>query len=302
MSLTPEETERLSDAWDDVADQLRRKQGLGPNDSVGSRNGLRLNDTILDLIDHPKILPLVVGRHWVETSRIATARFGCQAPKPSDSDPDVLSLGWHFDYEEEFAGTTIDGRMPLIDFKVGWYISDHTEPGHATILLVPGSYKWTREQRATWESWADPKDIFELRVPAGSALLWRPTTLHAVTPNLSKSFRKASYVSYTPRWVRPSCYLEQDPELLARSSPIRRQLLGAMGDLSHPTRQGSCWRTIVATLVSVLDGWQTVPLKAWAEAQAGEGEHVWGLGYGATYTKGPKHEFTQVRVPKKIDV
>ena len=298
--LTPEETERLSDAWDDVADQLRRKQGLGPNDSVGSRNGLRLNDTILDLIDHPKILPLVVDAiGWNIQNRDST--FGCQAPKPSDSDPDVLSLGWHFDYEEEFAGTTIDGRMPLIDFKVGWYISDHTEPGHATILLVPGSYKWTREQRATWESWADPKDIFELRVPAGSALLWRPTTLHAVTPNLSKSFRKASYVSYTPRWVRPSCYLEQDPELLARSSPIRRQLLGAMGDLSHPLGKDPVGAPSSQHWFS-LDGWQTVPLKAWAEAQAGEGEHVWGLGYGATYTKGPKHEFTQIRVPKKIDV
>jgi len=34
--------------------------------------------------------------------------------------------------------------------------------------------------------------------------------------------------------MRPSGHIEQDPELIARSSPIRRQLLGVMGNLSHP--------------------------------------------------------------------
>ena len=128
----------------------------------------------------------------------------------------------------------MDGTLPLLDFKVGWYISDHTEPGHSTILVVPGSYKWSREQRATFEEWLDPADIVAVKVPAGSVMLWRPTLLHSVTPNLSETERKAIYVSYTPRWVRPSGHLEQDAELIARSSPVRRQLLGAMGDLSHP--------------------------------------------------------------------
>ena len=228
--LTPEETKRLSDAWDEVADQLRRKQGLGPNDSVGSRNGLRLNDTILELIDHPKILPLVVDAiGWNIQNRDST--FGCQAPKPSDSDPDVLSLGWHFDYEEEFAGTTIDGRMPLIDFKVGWYISDHTEPGHATILLVPGSYKWTREQRATWESWADPKDIFESFQEFPQGLLRELHTQMGATELLPRAGPRAAGSQLT------------DPPAA----------IGGDGRSQPPTRQGSCWRAIVATLVQF--GW-----------------------------------------------
>ncbi len=152
------------------------------------------------------------------------------------------------------------------------------------------------EQRATWESRVDPEEIFKLRVPAGSALLWRPTTLHSVTPNLSESYRKVLYISYTPRWVRPSGFIEQDPELIERSSPIRRQLLGAMGDgtdmlgkdpAGNPSSQ--YWFT---------DHWENVPLKAWAEERAGQGPHDWGLGYGATFTKGPGFEFTRVKVPK----
>ncbi len=248
------------------------------------------------MLDHPRILPLVVdAMGWNIQNRDST--FECKAPQPGNTDPDLLSLGWHFDYEEEFAGTTIDGRMPLLDFKVGWYVSDHTEPGHSTILMVPGSYKWDREQRDTWESWLDPEEIFELRVPAGSAMLWRPTVMHSVTPNLSGSFRKALYISYTPRWVRPSGYVEQDPELIARSSPIRRQLLGAIGDGSNlpgkdPIGNPSSQHWFTAD-------WDSVPLKAWAEERAGPGPYDWGLGLGATFTKGPDYQFTRVKVPQK---
>jgi len=296
--LDPDQLARVAAGMDEVADQLRLDRDLDPGASISVRNGVARHEAILDLIDHPRILPLVVDTMgWNIQNRDSV--FDYRAPEPGDSDPNILSLGWHFDYEEEFAGTTIDGRMPLLDFKVGWYISDHTEPDHSTILLVPGSYRWTREQRATWESWLDPEDIVELRVPAGSAMLWRPTLLHSVTPNLSQSFRKALYISYAPRWIRPSGYIDQDPGIIARSSPIRRQLLGAMGDGSdrlgndpdrHPSSQ--YWFT---------DQWDSVPLKAWAEERAGPGPYEWGLGFGTTYTKGPGFQFTQLKIPLRID-
>ncbi len=294
--LTQPELERVSAAMDEVADQLRQERGLGPNDSVSRRNGLACHEAILDLLDHPKILPLVVDAvGWNIQNRDSV--FDYKLPLPDDADPDILSLGWHFDYEEEFAGTTVDSRMPLLDFKVGWYISDHTEPGHSMILLVPGSYKWTREQRATWESWLEPEEIFELRVPAGSAMLWQPTLLHSVTPNRSKSVRKAMYISYTPRWIRPSGYYEQNAALIARSSPIRRQLLGAIGDGGHPMGKDPIHAP--SSQYWFTDDWDSVPLKAWAEEQAGPGPYDWGLGLGATYTKGPDFQFTQVKRPKR---
>ena len=36
------------------------------------------------------------------------------------------------------------------------------------------------------------------------------------------------------RWMKQRGILAPDPKLLAESSPIRRQLLGGMGDNSHP--------------------------------------------------------------------
>ena len=44
-----------------------------------------------------------------------------------------------------------------------------------------------------------------------------------MTPNLSNNVRKVFYVGYHYRWLRPTDYLQQDPELiaaqLARSPP-----------------------------------------------------------------------------------
>ena len=295
--LTEAETALVSAAMDEVAEQTRKARGLGANDSVSLRNAVACHEAILDLLDHPRILPLVVDAvGWNIQNRDSVLVY--QAPQPGDTDPDILSLGWHFDYEEEFAGITVDGRMPLIDFKVGWYISDHTEPGHSTIVVVPGSYKWTREERATWESWIDPDDIFELRVPAGSVMLWRPTILHGATPNLSCSFRKAVYIGYTPRWVRPSGYVEQDPELIARSSPIRRQLLGAMGDGSNP--MGTDPGGNPSSQYWFSNSEDSVPLKAWAEGRADPEPHEWGLGLGASSTKNLiTLKYPQAKIPRR---
>lgn len=295
--LSTEEVERVSRSMDEVAERVKRERGLDPADrSLGMRNGIVQSEAILDLIDHPLILSMVVDAYgWNIHNRDSTLNIS--PPMPAGAPKDVLSLGWHFDYEEEFAGTTVDGTMPLIDFKVGWYISDHTEEGHGRILIVPGSYRWNREQRQSWEQWIDPDEIFELNVPAGSAMLWRPTLLHAVTPNFSQHDRKAIYVSYTPRWMRPSGHLEHDPDLIARSSPVRRQLLGAMGNLTDPLGKdpvnnpnSQYWFT---------DDWDNVPLKAWAEERAGDRAHDWGTRLGASYTKGPGFTFTQLKVPAK---
>ncbi len=286
---------RVEAGMDEVARRCREARGASPDTSVSLRNAVARHEAILDLVDHPDILPLVVDvMGWNIQNRDSV--FDYKAPVSTPEEAHRLSLGWHFDYEEEFAGTTVEGTMPLLDFKVGWYISDHTEAGHSTILLVPGSFRWNREQRATWQNRFDPGNIFELRVPPGSVLLWRPTLLHSVSPNLSSHFRKALYISYGPRWIRPSGHVEQNPALIARSSPIRRQLLGAMGDLSDPL--GADPVGAPASQHWFTEDWESVPLKAWAEARAGSGRRDWGLGFGATCTKGPGFEFTQVDLPE----
>ena len=106
--------DRVSRAMDEVADQIRELRGLPPDASLSLRNSISRHEVILGLIDHPLILPLVVDVvGWNIQNRDSI--FDYKAPLPPDADPEKMSLGWHFDYEEELAGTTVDSCMPLLD-------------------------------------------------------------------------------------------------------------------------------------------------------------------------------------------
>ena len=120
-------------------------------------------------------------------------------------------------------------------------------------------------------------------------MLWRNQILHAVAPNLSDTTRLHIYFSYQPRCTpqRPlvrslKLVIDQlsragmrqtnvmdmyvaDPELLDRSSPIRRQLLGAMGDNSPPMPSPGASKHWAAD-------WDQIPLREWAERHARAGE------------------------------
>ena len=76
--------------------------------------------------------------------------------------------------------------------------------------------------------------VVELNVPANTALLWRTAVWHSRHAQPVGIVRKVFYVGYHYRWLRPTDYVEQDPALIARSSPIRRQLLGALATDSDP--------------------------------------------------------------------
>jgi hypothetical protein len=133
-----------------------------------------------------------------------------------------------------------------------------------------------------------------LRVPIGTVTFWRSSLLHAVSPHLdTTSWRYHIFVAYVPRWVRGSFRgalstdacpdPTDDAALMATSSPVRRQLLGAMGDLSAP-REAHYWFP---------SSDEQVPLKAWAEEQlqkAGSGaaaQHNGGTtGHGVGFSRG----------------
>ena len=133
-------------------------------------------------------------------------------------------------------------------------------------LLVPGSHRWTPEERRTWQDWVKPEDVISLRVPPGTVLLWRSTMLHAVTPHRAPSWRLHLMYSFVPRWFRPSYRssfknIENDPALLESCSPIKRQLLGQMGNLEGADEPGAAGTSRYLFPAKP----EHVPLKGWAE-------------------------------------
>jgi ectoine hydroxylase len=281
--FSPAELERLLAAIVQVAARVRAAKGLRADEPFALRNALTHHDAFLDLIDHPKMLPLVVDAiGW--NIQIRTTHLDYRPPYPAGLEAGELGTGagadhaagyrnlvWHPDLAEPylFGAPSLDGLLPFMEIKVGYYLSDLSRPSSGAICLVPGSHRRApREPRGM--GFRVPADQYiELNVPANTAMLWRTQVWHCVTPNLSDRVRKVFYVGYHHRWLRPTDYVQQDPGLLARSSPVRRQLLGGLPPGVDPLGTDPHWEP--ASRYWLIEDSDDVPLKAWAEERAAAG-------------------------------
>ncbi len=277
--LTPAETARLSNAADEVASRIQQEKGLPPETHFQVRNALSHHDAFLDLVDHPRILPLVVDAiGW--NIQIRTTHLDYRPPYPqdlaagavgtgqgADSQAGYRNIAWHPDLasREIFQAPSLDGRLPFMEIKVFYPLFDMSESGCGNLWLSPGSHLRPPSDLHAMDRQVPDDQALELRLPAGSAVLWRTATWHCVGPNQSQKTRKIMHVGYHYRWLRPTDYMQQDPELLARCSPIRQQLLGALPSGDAPMGADP-------DIAPISQYWQAknsndVPLRTWAESQ-----------------------------------
>lgn len=276
--FTQAELQRLHGAIDEVAARVRQHKGLGPSDPFAIRNALAHHDAFLDLIDHPKMLPLVVDAiGW--NIQIRTTHLDYRPPYPRDLEAGEVGTGkgadhqagyrnvlWHPDLANLFEAASLDGRLPFMELKVFYVLSDLTESNSGNLWMVPGSHKRTPQELRDMNYQVDPAEAVELKLPAGTAVLWRTAVWHCVGPNQSQKTRQIMHVGYHHRWLRPTDYVQQDPELIARSSPVRRQLLGALASGGNPLGQDPEFHP--SSQYWLTKNEDDVPLKAWAQARA----------------------------------
>ena len=284
--LNPVELDRLLAAVDKVGARIRRERDLGTDDKFAICNLLAHDDTFLELIDHPRILPLVVDAiGW--NIQIRTSHLDYRPPYPegidaagigtgkgSDNDAGYANVNWHPDLAGDyiFEAPSLDGRLPFMEVKVFYALSDLSESDRGNLWMVPGSHKRSPQELRENQSAVDPEEAVELKIPAGSAVLWRTATWHCVGPNRSALTRKIIHIGYHYRWLRPTDYMVQDPELVARCSPIRRQLLGELAPGSDPL--GADVEFAPASQYWLIRNWDDVPLRQWAAEQPGFKEHT----------------------------
>lgn len=184
---------------EEVSDTLKKRlqdTPFGQNEFVGRRtkrlhslvgeteaiNDVILNETILE----------VVQEHCGDA--LLSATVACQIY------PGETKQTFHYD----------DGVYPLPenfrDFKLGviWAIDDFKEENGATIV-IPSSqgkrYKETPNQIANRET---------IKMPRGSALIYKGSLWHAGGENLSKNPRLGVIIQYVESWLRP-----QDSHLIS---------------------------------------------------------------------------------------
>ena len=138
--LTPDEWARLSAAADEVVGRIQRKNGLGREKHFQVRNAVAHHDAFLDLVDHPRMLPLVVDAiGW--NIQIRTTHLDYRPPYPEDLQEGEVGVGkgadqkagyrnvvWHPDLAspEIFQAPSLDGRLPFMEIKVFYVLFDMT--------------------------------------------------------------------------------------------------------------------------------------------------------------------------------
>ena len=273
------EIDRLLQAIDEVGDRIRAEKGLGPDDPFAVRNALSHHEAFLDLIDHPRILPLVVDAiGW--NIQVRTTHLDYRPPYPDDLKARIAgvgkgedheagyrNVGWHPDLASDtlFLGPSLDGRLPFMEIKVFYVLYDMTESNCGNLWLVPGSHRRKPAELQEKGNGVDPEGAVELKLPIGSAVLWRTAVWHCVGPNLSRKTRKIMHVGYHYRWLRPTEFVEQDPDLIDRSSPVRRQLLGALAPDGDPMGPDPDFHP--SSRYWLTENQDDVPLRAWALAR-----------------------------------
>src|SRR6266536_3672483 len=159
--FNPAEFDRLLRAIDEVAERVRAEKGLTENDPFALRNALSHHEAFLDLIDNPRILPLVVDAiGW--NIQIRTTHLDVRPPYPEGLEAGELGTGegadhaagyknlvWHPDLAGPylFEAPSLDGFCPPSPSgsktRAGSWIGSSRPAG-------PPSRRVRRSARTTW--------------------------------------------------------------------------------------------------------------------------------------------------------
>jgi ectoine hydroxylase-related dioxygenase (phytanoyl-CoA dioxygenase family) len=266
-ALSSDHVSRLIEVVDKLDVSCRKAQEITPETAYQIRNALTYHDELFRLIDYSKMLPLVVDVMGVNI-QLRTSHVDVRPPMNDYVEQELGASGsffpWHSD-GPDFGYPITNGAVPFFEVKIGYYLTDLTRHNSGAICFVRGSHKVSPKRIHDPAYQINPNDIVEVNVKPGTAMLWRTALWHCLTPNLSDQSRKCLYYGYNYRWMRPGDYDRQNPALLARCTPIQRQLLAANSaedgvrymddDPAHPASR--YWRPAP----------EDIPLRDWADEQ-----------------------------------
>lgn len=188
------------------------------------RDFLKFDPAFMDLLDWPMTFPKVWGiLGWniqLYISHVDIAPPQVRLTKRS-------RLSWHQDTGRVNIELETDPR-PRLSIKVGYFLSDTSQPGCGNFWVIPGSHRLNRIDYPE-DGVSDPVGAIPICMKPGSAVFFDRRLWHCRSPNHSDITRKAIFYGYSYRWLRPRDNLKiEDYE--SCTDPIRRQLLGYSRD------------------------------------------------------------------------
>ena len=208
------------------------------------------HDRFLELIDWHRTLPKVWGiLGW--NIHLYHTHITVTPPVPLEDRPSKKRLHWH----QDSGRVSLDIETvpaPRISVKIGYFLTDVSEGGRGNFSVVPGSHL-VDEVKYPADGVSNPPDALEVRVPAGTAVIFDRRIWHAGGWNFSDITRKVLFVGYSLRWFHPRDEMTVS-HYMDRCDPIRQQLLGSKtGNLGLTTPKN-----------------EDVPLREWMRENLGE--------------------------------
>jgi len=199
---------------DELAASQHRKDVFG----LDIRPIVTEDDLFLDLMEWEATFPLAVRLLQHFNLQLTTSHLIMVPPNP-----DQRNIGWHSDGGSPRIG--VNGVRAMTSLKVGYFLTDLLESNMGSLMVVPGSHRLQGDP-VFLEGARDPVGAVELKIKAGTAVIFQQGVWHAGAPNYSDQTRVVLYYGYGYRLYRPIDYDTMPESLLERCSPIGRQLLG----------------------------------------------------------------------------
>jgi len=236
-ALTPAQVDRYLELHERIYEEERAAGGLAPVGGSSNRDGAMhafafvLRDpAYLELLDLATTFPLVWGiLGW--NIHMYHCHIDQHPPLPTPVPP---VWAWHQDGGRQNLEIETEPTRPRLSVKLAYFLSDLSEPGRGNMMVLPGSHRQNRLPRPEGPDAGihGPEGAISVCVGSGSAVLFDRRLWHARSDNLSGITRKAFFLAYTYRWIRPrdDYRIAWDREPFASLSPVRQQLLGRGAD------------------------------------------------------------------------
>lgn len=223
-ALDQDTVDRLSAAVERIDAEHRRQNNLSPHDQTFFANFVGRDPAFTNLIDWPKTFPKVWGLlGW--NVYLYHSHLGVNPPVAPEKRGEQKTLSWHQDSGRVNVELESNPRARL-SLKIGYFLTDLTTPGRGNFWIIPGSHLQNRIEKPA-DGVSNPPGAMPVCVSPGTAVFFDRRLWHSASPNVSENTtRKVLFYGYGYRWIRPKDEMTIPDEVMERSDPIRRQLLG----------------------------------------------------------------------------
>jgi ectoine hydroxylase len=180
------------------------------------------------LIDHPAVFPKVralLGDYFILHSTWCTKQPGHGKPG-----------GYHQDGSGVYEFRRLSVPTPLVQLRIGYFLTNQSRDDMGNMVMIPGSHNASMRLPRTVK--ADTETDLPIREvicgKPGSALLFHQGVFHRTGVNNMDFDRYTMHIVYSPPWLIPSDRMSNSKEFLARTTPLRRALVGEWSRPEEP--------------------------------------------------------------------